>query len=333
MIFPWQTDQWRQLWHAKCEQRLPHALLFTGVAGTGKAQFADGFTRALLCHKAPASVKADDNLYYCDSCHSCRLIAGRTHPNVLWIEPEKEGQAIKVDQIRAVSDFINQSSLQGDFRVVVINPADSMNMNSANALLKSLEEPSSGAVIILVSDQSAQLPATILSRCQRIAFPRPQPEQAMAWLRQKLPATEADPGLLLRLANGAPLAALRLVENEILAVRQDLFAALYSLSRNQGDPVKSAAKMHDNDPLRMLDFMLAWMMDLLRLQLSGDEDGLINGDYISQLTELKQRTQISNNARFMQYLQQLRGQICVGINFNKQLVLENVLIRWMRCVC
>lgn len=329
MIFPWQAEQWRQLWQAKCEQRLPHALLFSGIPGTGKAQFADGFSRALLCQHSPSSPDVRDNNYYCDTCHACRLIAGRAHPNVLWIEPEKDGHTIKIDQIRVVADFINQTSLQGEFRIVIINPANYMNVNSANALLKTLEEPSSGAILILVSDQSAKLPATILSRCQRIVFPRPQAEQAMNWLRQELPNENHE--LLLRLAHGAPLAARQLVDNEILNIRQDLFAALYALGGKQGDPVKSAAKIQDNDPLRLLDFMLGWMMDLLRLQLSGDEGRIINSDYLEQLNDLRQRTQINNNARFMQYLQQLRGQISAGLNLNKQLILETVLIKWMGC--
>ena len=332
MSFPWQIEQWQQLWHAKCEQRLPHALLFTGLAGTGKAQFADVFSRALLCQNAPASVSADINAYFCQTCHSCRLTAGRAHPNVLWIEPEKEGQAIKVDQIRLVSDFVNQSSLQGDIRVVIINPANNMNINAANALLKTLEEPASGAMMILVADQSAQLPATILSRCQRIVFPRPRHELAKSWLIQNLPSTEIDHGVLLRIAHGAPLAALQLVEKQALDVRRSLFDAFCALSLKQGDPIKLAAKLYDNDLQKMLDFTLAFMMDLLRLQLCGDEDNIINADYLSQLNEVKPRTQINTNAKFMQYLQQLRGQICTGFNLNKQLVTENMLIRWMGCV-
>jgi DNA polymerase-3 subunit delta' len=326
MIFPWQVEQWQQLWQAKCDQRLPHALLFSGLAGTGKAQFADNFARALLC-----STQSADNHYACGTCHSCRLMAGRAHQNVLWIEPEKDGHTIKIDQVRSVSEYINQTSLQGNLRIVIINPANYMNTNSANALLKTLEEPSSGAVIILVSDQPAQLPATILSRCQRMVFPRPRPEQALTWLKQQLTIPDTNHELLLRVAQGAPLAALQLVKNEILTMRQDLFTALYALAQQQADPIKSAATIQDNDPLRLLDFMLVWIMDLLRLQLSGDEEMITNRDYLSQLSELKQSTELNANTKFMQYLQQIRGQVSVGVNFNKQLLLENILIRWMGC--
>ena len=168
MIFPWQVNQWQQLLQAKSQQRLAHAMLFTGLPGIGKAIFAQHFSSALLCQK----LNPDGNP--CDRCHSCRLIAGRAHPNMLWLEPEKPGQAIKIDQVRDVSEFISQTSLQGDYRIVIINPADDMNTNAANALLKTLEEPSSGAHLILISNQNERLPATILSRCQRVVFQRPE---------------------------------------------------------------------------------------------------------------------------------------------------------------
>jgi DNA polymerase III subunit delta' len=339
VIFPWQIKQQQQLWRAKQEGRLPHALLFTGIAGTGKAQFADGFTHTLLCQQVTASGD------YCNQCHACRLIAGRVHPNVLWIEPEKEGQVIKVDLIRGVSEFINNSSLQGEYRIVVIYPANAMNTNAANALLKTLEEPSSGSLIILISAQSEQLPATILSRCQRISFPQPKKEEALLWLKNqlknklnnKLPDNTFDPELLLNLAQGSPFAALRLVEDEILPVRHDLFQAFYQLSQKplsqtQSDPIKTAAALQNINPLLLIDFSLNWIMDLLRLQLGEHVEEIMNRDYGKQLAELQQRTHLKKNTDFLEYLQQLRGQICAGINLNKPLLIEGILLRWMENV-
>lgn len=331
MIFPWQTQQWQQLWRSQREQRLPHALLFAGAAGTGKAIFADSFARALLCQQvASRSDEEREMASYCNICHACRLIAGRVHPSVLFVEPEKEGQAIKVDQIRAVSDFINQSSLQGEYRIVVIHPAHDMNANAANALLKTLEEPSSGSIIILISSQFAHLPATILSRCQRILFPRPHTEKALDWLQSQLTDKTLDPKLLLQLAHGAPLAALRLVEDNMLALRENLFQILYLLSQKQADPIQAAAEWHAHASLQLLDFILSWVMDLLRLQLSVVTD-VINKDYAKQLTELKNQTHLRHNTKWMEYLQQLRGQLSNGVNLNKQLMLESVFIRWVEC--
>jgi DNA polymerase-3 subunit delta' len=332
MVFPWQKEQWHQLWQALLNNRLPHALLFTGIAGTGKAEFAGHFTRLLLCqNRLPTDTDVFNATAQC-TCHACRLISGRTHPNVLWIEPDKEGQAIKVDQIREVSEFINQTSLQGEYRIVIINPADRMNTNASNALLKTLEEPSSGAVLILITDQASHLPATILSRCQHIMFPRPQATLAIEWLKNQLPDSSMDAELILNLSNGAPLAALEFVTKEIPIVRHDLFQALYGLSKHETDPIQLAAQLQDIDSLRLLDFMLTWITDLLRLQSGSEKNTIINRDFAPQLAEIGQRSQISNNLRFMDYLLQLRGQICSGINFNKTLMIENLLIRWMECV-
>lgn len=321
MMYPWQSEQWQQLWQAKQENRLPHALLVTGIPGLGKSEFVYHFVRALLCQQVGL-----DGIE-CGNCHACRLIAGKTHPNVLWVEPEEPGQAIKVDQIRLVNEFASQSSLQGDYRFVIINPADDMNTNAANALLKTLEEPSSGAIIVLVSHQSKCLPATVLSRCQQIVFSHPNKEQALQWLRAQPNGPDVNLELMLNLANGAPLTALRLMQDEVLDVRQELFAILYSLSQKQGDPIKSAAKLQDNDPLKLIDFSLSWVMDLVRLQLGEDGTNIVNTDHTAQLTELASSTQLKINVKYMEYLLGLRMQIARGLNLNKQLLVESMLLR------
>lgn len=333
MIFSWQIKQWKQMWSAKQENRLAHALLVTGIAGTGKAQFVESFVRAYCCKQ---NKTIDSDVVPTDecSCHACRLITGRAHPNVLWIEPEKIGSAIKVDQIRNISDFINQTSLQDEYRIVIINPADEMNINAANALLKTLEEPSPGSILILISNHAAQLPATILSRCQRIIFPRPDTELALTWLNKQLSShhkkleINLDTELLLRLANGAPLAAMQLVKMEILSARTYLFQTLYLLSQKQADPIQVAAKIQDLEIIPFLDFMLTWIMDLLRLHLGCAKDEILNQDFATQLIAIQHQCFLHSINKYMDYLQHVRGQIQMGINLNKQLMIENVLIRW-----
>lgn len=318
-IYPWQTNQWQQLWQTKKANRLPHALLLTGIAGMGKADFADNFTRALLCQQS------NSDGVYCNVCHSCRLIAGRVHPNVLWIEPEKEGHVIKVDQIREAAEFISQSGLEGAYQILIIHPAHCMNTNAANALLKTLEEPASGSIIILLSDQSERLPATVLSRCQRINFPYPLKKEALHWLKNQLEDQTVNHELLLNLANGAPLGAYNLVQNELLSVRHEV---LEMLSQNETDPIHAAAKIQEIGLLQFLDLILDWVIDLLRLQFSGDIAGIKNSDYKKQLVELMPKREPKNTIQFMDYVQQLRSQIGMGINLNKQLLIEDVLIRW-----
>lgn len=322
MIYPWQLSQWQQLLQAKQMDRLAHALLFTGMPGIGKAKFAEAFALSLLCQQL------NQEGFACGECHACRLITGRAHPNVLWIEPEKEGQAIKVDSIREVGEFINQSSLQGKYRVVIISPANRMNISAANALLKTLEEPSSGAVLILISDQNEQLPATILSRCQRILFPKPRQEEAYAWLKQHLTNETIDPALLLKLTHGAPLAALHLADEDVFALREVLFKSFILLSQQQGDPIKLAAKLTDMEILPFLDFALTWLVDLIRLQLEANTNDIMHSDFTDALLDLVAKTQLKTNMQLLNYLQQMRAQVCTGINFNKQLLIESIFIRW-----
>ncbi|MBV9575417.1 MAG: DNA polymerase III subunit delta' [Gammaproteobacteria bacterium] len=322
-MFPWQKKQWQQLWRSEEADRLAHALLFAGSAGIGKTQFAHHFIKALLCqHRKMADNSA------CEHCHTCRLMKGRAHPDVLCIEPEKEGQAIKVDQIRELSEFVYQSALKGNKRIVVITPADALNANAANALLKTLEEPALGTYIILISHQAQSLPATVLSRCQRILFPLPNKTEVLPWLKKALP-NETDIELLLRLANGAPLTAVQCLQDDHLILRKTLFAALLLLSQKKESPLQLAASLQQAQPLKLIDFMLTWMMDLIRLQV-GCED-IINQDYLKSLLTLTHVHFLQQQASFMVYLQQLRVQLIQGIHLNKQLLLESMLIRWMEC--
>lgn len=290
-----QHPLFKQLWQAKLANRLPHAYLFIGSKGTHKAKLADYFSHALLCQQVSANGEP------CQQCHSCQLISGRTHPNILWVEPEKEGAAIKVDQVREVSEFISQTSFADKQRIVIIHPADDMNMNAANALLKTLEEPAADSLLILISDKNGHLPATILSRCQRMVFPQPSREQTLAWMAEQ-------------------------------PSRQNLFQALLELAEGKGNPLKLAGELQNNDPLQLLDFFLTWVVDLMRLQLNGGSEGIINKDYVEVLTNLKDKTLLKNNVKLMEYVQLLRGQICDGINFNKQLLLESLFIQWMESV-
>lgn len=323
MIFPWQMQQWQQLWQAKTAKRLPHALLFSGIPGTGKTQFAEEFSRALLCKENKI-----DGLS-CGACHACRLVDGRSHPNVMWVEPEKAGQAIKVDQIRAVSEFANQSALQGEYVIVIIHPANNMNVNAANALLKTLEEPPGNAVLILLSNQSEKMPATILSRCQKINFPKPATKVGISWLSSQLTDTSANAELLLKLANGAPLAALQLMQEEKMSVRHNFYQNLCAFQAKQIDPLKTAATLQELDCLVVVDFMLSFVMDIARLQLNAEVTDIINQDFTQQLQALAHATPISKVTRMMEYLQVLRNQLGTGLNLNKQLIMEGLMIRWI----
>jgi DNA polymerase-3 subunit delta' len=323
MIFTWQKVQWQQLWQAQQAQRLPHALLFAGITGTGKTQFAQLFCQAILCQQ---TISVAGQQQACAVCHACQLVQNKTHPNLLWIEPEKPGHAIKIDQIREVSEFVSYSSLQGEYRFVIVSPANQMNTHAANALLKTLEEPSSGAILILISHDGNPLPATIVSRCQQVLFPRPDQALALTWLQQTAPHVD-NHALLLNIAQGAPLIALQYTQKETFALRKTLYKALHLLTQQQADPIQTAAQLLEQDIFTVIDLMQSWMMDIVRLQMNVVSHALINQDYAAELQVVSQQTQVKNNFQWLDALRQARKQLGEGFNLNKQLFFEGMLIR------
>lgn len=199
--------------------RLPHALLIHGARGTGKLALADCLAQLLLC-EAPEPASRP-----CGHCEGCRWFLAGSHPDLRRVEPEalarepavdtEEGDApakrtkpsteIKVEQVRDLAGFLNLRSHRGRLRVALVHPAEDMNENAANALLKGLEEPPDGAVFLLVSHRPARLLPTIRSRCVALPVAIPPREEALAWLAAQ---GAKDPARWLAYAGGAPLLAL-----------------------------------------------------------------------------------------------------------------------------
>ena len=221
--------------------RLPHALLLHGVSGVGKLGLAERFAQALLCESAPAKAP-------CGACEGCRWFLAGSHPDMRFVEPEamarpsahaeeaeepkaKEGkpsQQIKIEQTRALADFIHLGSHRGRQRIALIHPAEEMNTATANSLLKSLEEPPPGAIFILVSHRPARLLPTIRSRCVPVPVPLPARDAAIAWIAAQ---GVKQPERWLAFAGGAPLRALEYATGERGAVIEQLLRALASGDR------------------------------------------------------------------------------------------------------
>ena len=202
---------------AKRVERLPHALLVYGPRGVGKLALAERISQFLLCESTTKKP--------CDVCDACRWFLAGNHPDFRRLEPEalakvplteveEEAPArrtkqpsieIKVDQVRELADFLYVGSHRGRLRIALVHPAEDMNENAANALLKGLEEPPAGALFVLVSHRPAQLLPTIRSRCVAIPVPIPPRDAALAWLSAQ---GVKNPERWLAYAGGAPLRAL-----------------------------------------------------------------------------------------------------------------------------
>lgn len=269
-LYPWQNELW-QRW-AGLRQRLPHAILLKGAQGIGKFDFAMNLAQSLLCEAPRADGLA------CQDCPSCHWFNQETHPDFRLIQSDalsaqdeekedgkKPGRQISVDQIRSLSSFANLSAHQGGYRVVLIHPAESMNANAANALLKTLEEPSGRMLIILVSHKPQQLLPTILSRCLVLAAPMPSPEASAAWLQQQ---DIANPTAMLAQAGFAPLQALRLAEE---ASGADEYSRFLQEIRQPAkfDVYALAEQLQRTEPVRVIHWLQQWCYDLNSAKLTG----------------------------------------------------------------
>lgn len=195
--YTWQQDAWEILMRGAAADRLHHAYLIVGRAGVGKQDFARHLSHALLCAEAVENAP-------CGKCQRCALFAAGTHPDLTFLDWVDKARVISVEQIRKLTEQLTLTTTYGPNRIAVINRAHTMTNAAANSLLKTLEEPGAGCVLLLLADNDAHLPVTIRSRCQRVALPLPGQDVAVEWLReQKVP----NPEIALEFAHGAPLTA------------------------------------------------------------------------------------------------------------------------------
>jgi len=318
-IFPWQQAEWSYLASRRAQGKLPHALLLTGLEGLGQADFAYAFASSLLC-KNPNDIA-------CGSCSSCQLLAAGNHPDLLIINPEAKDKLIKVDQIREVISELGKTSQQGGYQVVIIDPADAMNIAAANALLKTLEEPAQKVQIILISSKAAFLPATIRSRCQQLVFKSPTNMLAKEWLSGKLAEhnEQADPDLLLSIAEGAPLKALHFVTTDENSERSDFANAFFAFANGKLSAINLAEQCLNYPLSFVLGILLGFIADMLKLQFSLASP-IVNVDLRNNLQGLAAKLPLSNMLAFSDKVVQLVALNSKKVNINKQMALESLWI-------
>lgn len=246
---PWLAESWRRAAVALRAGRLPAGLLILGRPGLGRGRLAEAIAAARLCGSATPAGGA------CGTCRDCRQVAAGTHPDLLRVAPEEEGQALRVDQIRELSRALSLTAGRGGARCAILNPADRLTESAANSLLKTLEEPPVGATLILVATGAGALPATVVSRCLRLAVAAPARGAALAWLRDVAP--RADWATLLALAGGAPLAAQALAEAWPGGSEQ-MLDALVDAAAGRSDPLAAAAACAEWAPDRLAE-VIAWL--------------------------------------------------------------------------
>ena len=253
----WLTGEMQRLRGALAAGRLPHALLIHEAPGAGGEWLALWSAQLVLCTERTEAP--------CGRCAACRHVLQGQHPDLMRVGPIENATQIRIEQVRELSADLALTAHQGGYKVGILAPADSMNRFAANALLKTLEEPPAGTLLILVSSQPSRLPATILSRCQRVRIRAPHREEASAWLRAT--RGEADWDAVLAVLGEAPLLAAGSEPETLLDTAAQMRRELAEAAAGACDPVAVAERWARSElPLRLVCFE-NWLTERIRERL------------------------------------------------------------------
>ncbi|MGM9540943.1 DNA polymerase III subunit delta' [Anaerovibrio sp.] len=313
----------KRLQTLQMEDRIPHAMLFCGAEGVGKAMTAEALAAVLLCHE-PSGGQC------CGRCPACLALQAGSHPDYFRLLPESSGKAarsIRIEAVRELQAGIARVPLLSQRRVVIIHEAEKMNEAAANCLLKTIEEPAGQAVFVLLTSAPAALLDTIISRCMRVEFGILQHGELQEVLcRQGLP--EAEAGRLADIADGSAARAMSLREPEVQELHRQ---AMTLVERSGGLSVEELLQLakemsgHSREQLiQWLGFAAMIYRDLLVLY-SGSELPLYNRSELQRLTALLDRYPPAGLLELLKLVQEYQKRL--RSNVSLQLCLEGFLIR------
>ena len=326
-ILPWLEVAWRQL--RSRSPSLPQALLIHGRSGLGKTVLARLFAKKMLCEST-----ADIDLP-CGRCPACRWMEQGSHPDFRVLEPDaladgresdtelrkRDGESasrqIRIDQVREMQDFLAVGTHRGGYRVIVVRPAEAMNSATANALLKSLEEPPPRTLFLLVSSAPERLLPTVRSRCQRVPVTAASVAPAVAWLRAQ---GVSDPEAALAYAANAPLAALEDVAER--SARDALIAG--RLAAGNRDPLELTDASQGVPPARVIAWLQKWTIDLALCHTTGRVRY-----HLRQASRLQALAGSLAPDRLLRFERSLAASAAVAQHpLNPRLFLEDVFLRY-----
>lgn len=294
--------------------RLPHALLLHEAPGAGGEWLAAWLAQLVLCER-PAEAP-------CGRCTSCRRVSALQHPDLTWVRPLEDSKQLRIEQVRELAGELALTSHGGGYKVGVLSPADALNSYAANALLKTLEEPPARTLLVLVASQPSRLPATILSRCQRLKVRAPTRSEALAWLSAT--RGEGDWAGALDTLGEAPLLLAATDPAEIAEIGTETRRTLEALAQGHTDPVAAAERWARSElALRLLCFE-KWLTERVR---RGEREGAL-------MAEMRAERYLSAGAPFLN-IRELFGLIdevrdlraTLDVPLNRGLALETLFRR------
>ena len=317
---PWHDAPWARIHAARAAGRMPHAILLTGPQGLGKVKFAHRLAAALVCTGPDPQGEA------CGRCAACRQRQAGSHPDLHVVQPAEPGKMIKIDAIRELGARSVLAAQEQGFRVFLIAPAEAMNRAAANALLKTLEEPASRVVLILVSSHADRLPATIRSRCQLLKFALPARETVGDWLAGQV--ADAPTDTLWAISGGAPLRARQAGEEGWLEADARLLGELASLRARQVNPLHIVEEWEKRPLTQLLDGAKRCLADLLRVGSGWGQGTLFHPSMLEDLQTLGQGIDL-------QLLHELYAELLglerdLSHNLNTSMLFEHLINRWLQ---
>jgi len=274
-LLPWLEQSWAAIYARHKASTMPHAVLLEGPKGIGKQVFSEFVTAALLCANT-------SELGACGSCTPCTLFASKNHPDISTVVPASEGDVIKIDQIREVVTWLRLTPQYHSYKVAILSPAEAMNRNAANALLKTLEEPASKDLIILLTRNRSALPATVLSRCQRLNLQIKDKQVVHSWLNQQ---GIEDAETALAVAGGGPLQAASSVSGDLYKERMQVFSSWHDIVLGKVSVARSAEALRDVQTRVCLHHMSSWVADIVKL-LADNDARILSPDLRCELSSL-----------------------------------------------
>ena len=345
-LYPWTEAVFDAFFSSK--DRQAHAYLLAGQSGLGKTVFAEQLVKTMLCQ-----AEGDDA---CGICQSCKLLDSGSHPDLHVLQGEKRtldisdlfakfapryledeskrkrrknpSAVIAIDQVRGVIPDINTRPHLSACRIIILNTAEDLNINAANSLLKSLEEPPSECFFLLISHEPGRLMPTLRSRCNRIDFRTPDKALALEWLNNQLPG-RSDTADLLDRATGIPLRALSLADGELNTNETRIYQLMLQLANRQIDPVTAAAELiKKTELIEILTPVQVMISKIIRLKIANKNESVVKKDENEALIDIGKRLNFKQLYTFLDDLSVSKR--LAGGPLDNTLALENGLISWQR---
>jgi len=276
---PWLEPLQRALDTALQSDRVGHALLLQVSPGLGGEWLASWLAARLFCtqlREHESTGGAAPLRSPCGACLACRRVQTDEQPDLIILRPIEDSREIRIDQVRELVSELTLTSHAGGRKLAIITPADKLNRAAANALLKTLEEPTTGSLLVLVTGEPSRLPVTVLSRCTRLQLPPPTRAQLLAWL-QHSGGQNADWEAVLQVLGAKPLEAMTADTHALAQLQRETVRALEQAAAGSLDPVETAESWGKEDYALRIACIESWLVERIRAWARAAETAGIGG--------------------------------------------------------